>query len=87
MRSPTFVVILLAVMVLLDTYVFQAIKVVSSSASPKAKTIIYSIYWTISILAIIGFLVFVLTSPDFLPKKPASTKRFCVNDGLNFGSK
>ena len=69
MRSPTFVLIFLAIMILLDTYVFQAIKVVSHTASPKTKTIIYSIYWTISILAIIGFLIFVLTGPEFLPKK------------------
>ncbi len=69
MRSPTFVIILTVVMILLDAYVSQAIKLVSSSASPKAKEIIYGVYWAISILALIGFLVFVLTGPEFLPKK------------------
>lgn len=84
MRSPTFVLILLAIMILLDTYVFQAIKVVSHSASPKTKTIIYSIYWAISILAIIGFLIFVFTGPDFLPKK-LRTYLFATVVGLFLG--
>lgn len=84
MRSPTFVLIFLAIMILLDTYVFQAIKVVSHSASPKTKTIIYSIYWTISILAIIGFLIFVLTGPEFLPKK-LRTYLFAIVVGLFLG--
>ena len=84
MRSPTFILIFLAVMILLDTYVFQAIKVVSHSASPKTRTIIYSIYWTISILAIIGFLIFVLTGPEFLPKK-VRTYLFATVVGLFFG--
>lgn len=69
MRTPTGASIFVVIMILLDTYVFQAIKVVSHSASPKTKTIIYSVYWIISIIAIIGFLVFVFTGPDFLPKK------------------
>ncbi len=71
-------------MILLDTYVFQALKVVSQSASPKTKTIIYSIYWVISILAIIAFLVFVLTGPEFLPKR-VRTYLFATVIGLFLG--
>jgi len=71
-------------MILLDTYVFQALKVVSQSASPKTKTIIYSIYWIISILAIIAFLVFVLTGPEFLPKR-VRTYLFATVIGLFMG--
>lgn len=55
-------------MLLLDTYVFQALKTVTQSASPKTKTIVYSIYWTISIVAIIGLLIFSLSGQHFLPK-------------------
>ena len=69
MRTPLGVIIFVAIMLLLDTYVFQAIKTVSHSASPKTKTIIYSIYWLISAIAVIGFLIFVFTGPQFLPKK------------------
>ena len=69
MRTPLGAFIFVIIMVLLDTYVFQAVKTVSHSASPKIKTIIYAIYWIISFFAIIGFLLFVFTGPDFLPKK------------------
>ncbi len=69
MRTPLGAFIFVVIMVLLDMYVFQAIKTVSHDASQKTKTIIYSIYWAISIAAIFGFLLFVFTGPDFLPKK------------------
>ena len=69
MRTPLGALIFVAIMLLLDTYVFQAIKAVSNDASPKTKSIIIFIYWAISILAILGFLLFVFTGPDFLPKK------------------
>lgn len=84
MRSPTFVIILFAIMILLDTYVFQAIKVVSQSASPRTKTIIYSIYWGISIFALLIFLFFVLTNPETVPKK-VRTYLFATVVGLFFG--
>jgi predicted MPP superfamily phosphohydrolase len=68
MRSPFGSFIFVAVMLLLDTYVFQAIKSVTQSASPKTKTIIYIIYWSITVLTIIGLLLFAFTGQSFLPK-------------------
>src|SRR5437868_11973226 len=69
MRSPLGIAIFLAIMILLDTYVFQAIRTVSNGASPKTKTIIYSLYWALTILAVIGFVLYVFSSNDFLGKK------------------
>ena len=69
MRTPLGVIIFLSIMLLLDTYVFQAIKSVSQALSPKAKTIIYSVYWGLTVLAVISFLLFVYTEQDFLGKK------------------
>jgi predicted MPP superfamily phosphohydrolase len=69
MRSPLGSIIFVAIMLFLDTYVFQAIKFISQSASPKTRAFIYIIYWALSAIAIIGFLVFVYTGPDFLSKK------------------
>lgn len=69
MRSPIGAFIFVVIMLLLDTYVFQAVKAVSQSVSPKSKLIIYSIYWTIVILAIFGFLVFAFTDQHFLSRK------------------
>ncbi len=69
MRSPFGAFIFVAVMLLLDTYVFQAVKTVSQSASPKTRSIIYIIFWSLSIIAIAGFLVFAFSGQNFLPKK------------------
>lgn len=69
MRTPIGVIIFIALNLLLDTYVFQVIKSLSQGASPKTKTIIYSIYWGITALVIISFLLFVYTQQDFLGKK------------------
>jgi hypothetical protein len=69
MRSPLGVIIFLTFMMLLDLYVFQAVKAVAQSASPKTKTIVYGVYWGITILAVAGFLLFVYSGPDLLGKK------------------
>ncbi len=84
MRSPTFIIILFFIMILLDTYVFQAIKLLSHSASPRTKTIIYTIYWGISIFALLIFLFFVLTDPATVPKK-VRTYLFATVVGLFMG--
>ena len=81
MRTPTGAFIFVAIMLLVDTYMFQIIKSLSQSASPKTKTIIYSVYWGITVLAVVGFLLFVFTGPDFLPKK-IRTYLFAIIVGL-----
>ena len=83
MRTPLGAIIFIALMILLNSYVFQAIRAVSHSASPKTRTIIFSIYWAVSILAIIGFLIFVFTGPEFLNKK-IRTYLFATILGLFF---
>ncbi|MEO9144320.1 MAG: metallophosphoesterase [Ginsengibacter sp.] len=69
MRTPfgSFVVIL--IMVLLDIYVFMAIRSVSHSITSRMRTIIFSVYWVVSIIAIVGLLIFIFTGPEFLPKR------------------
>ena len=57
MRNSPFWWILVGFMILLDIYCFQALKIVSQSASSRMKTIIYASYWIISALAIISLLV------------------------------
>ena len=69
MRTPLGVFITIAVMLLMDTYIFQAIKAVSQSASPKVKIIVYTVYWALSVIAVISFLLFVFTDHNFLGKK------------------
>jgi uncharacterized protein len=57
MRNTPFWWILIGFMILLDIYFFQALKVISHAASARNKTIIYSSYWAISIIAIIILLI------------------------------
>ena len=53
MRSPGFLLTILVIMLLLDFYVFQAVKMVSQGASPRARMVIYGIYWTISVITVL----------------------------------
>ncbi len=69
MRTPFGTFIIILIMILLDIYVFMAIKSVSHSASSRLRTIIYVIYWLIAIVAVAGLLLFIFTGPEFLPKK------------------
>ncbi len=83
MRSPLGVLIFIGSMLLLDTYFFQAIKTVSQSASPKVKMFIYAGYWIITVVALIGFLMFIYSEPNFLGKK-VRTYLFATIIGLFF---
>jgi len=53
MRNSSFWWIFIAFAILLDIYVFQAIKLVSQSAGSRVKTVIYFAYWMISVSAIV----------------------------------
>ena len=57
MRNSPFWLILIGLMLLLDFYVFQAIKVVSQNAAQRTRTVIFITYWVLSLSA---FIVFVL---------------------------
>ena len=81
MRSPTAVVIFLSIMLALDFYFYQAIKTVSQAASPKTKMLIAVIYWSVTILAVAGFLLFVFTDQQLMGKK-IRTYLFAVIIGL-----
>ncbi|MEO8854536.1 MAG: metallophosphoesterase [Ginsengibacter sp.] len=69
MRTPIGTFIIIVIMILLDIYVFMAIKSVSHSSPSRVKSIIFSVYWTIAILCLVGFVIFILTGPEFMPKK------------------
>lgn len=84
MRNSPFWLVLIGTLVLLDFYVFQALKVVSQSAEPKTKTIIYILYWTISILVLLAFLVTPYLNFDNLPRHVRSIL-FAVLIAVFFG--
>ena len=57
MRSTPFYLVLIGLMLLLDFYVFQAVKTVSQGAGARTRSIIYIIYWGFSIFALLLFLL------------------------------
>ena len=57
MRNTPFWWILIGLMILLDIYVYQAVKVIAHPASTKTKTIIFASYWAISATAIFTLLI------------------------------
>jgi predicted MPP superfamily phosphohydrolase len=57
MRNSPFWWLLIGFMVLLDIYVFQALKVISQPAAPRIKIILFIAYWIISIGAIVLLLI------------------------------
>ena len=68
MRNSPFWLFLIGIMILLDFYVFQALKVVTQSAEPRTKSIIYAVYWGLSILALLIFLILPYLNLDSFPK-------------------
>lgn len=83
MRSSPFWLIVIGLMLLLDFYVFQAVKTVSQGAASKTKTIIYVIYWSISILALLLFVLLPYLNLDNHSKALRSTV-FVIVAGLFF---
>src|SRR6476469_9206898 len=57
MRSTSFWIVVIGLMLLLDFYIFQAVKVVSQGAGTRTRSIIYITYWTISVLALLTFMM------------------------------
>ena len=57
MRNSVFWWVLLAFMVILDFYFFQALKTVTQSASSRTRLIVFGVYWTISVSAILVLLL------------------------------
>ena len=61
MRNTPFWWILIGLIVLLDIYFFQAIKTISHSAQPRTRSVIYAVYWIVSVTVII----LIITLPYF----------------------
>jgi predicted MPP superfamily phosphohydrolase len=55
MRSRRIVWIVVIIAILLDLYVFQAVKSITSDVAPRWRTIIFSGYWGLSVLTLIVF--------------------------------
>ncbi|HVW59492.1 MAG TPA: hypothetical protein VHC48_05640, partial [Puia sp.] len=82
MRNWRFIALVIVLVVLLDFYIFQALKTVSQGASARWKAILFNGYWVISVLALVLFtLLPVLNDPDW---RRAKTYIFATILGLFF---
>jgi predicted MPP superfamily phosphohydrolase len=57
MRNSPFWLLIIGLMVFLDLYVFQAVRFLSQAAAPRTRTIIAIVYWTLSIGALLVFVL------------------------------
>lgn len=57
MRNSPFWWILIGIMILLDIYIFQVVRLLSQSAGQRTRTLIYSGYWGLSVAAILILLL------------------------------
>jgi uncharacterized protein len=83
MRNSGFWWIILVLMALLDLYVFQVLRVLTQGASDKVRITIHSIYWILSIGAIILMAILPFINYETLPKT-VRTYAFAVVVGLFF---
>lgn len=81
MRTPIGALIFIFILLLLDWYVFQAVKAVTLTSSPRNRAIVQNLYWGITIFVIAGFILFALTGRDFLPRV-VRTYLFAIIVGL-----
>ncbi|MBN9380135.1 MAG: metallophosphoesterase [Chitinophagaceae bacterium] len=83
MRNWRFIAIIIVLVVLLDFYIFQALKTISQGASARWKAVLFNGYWVVSILALVLFaLLPVLNDPDW---RRTRTYIFATILGLFFG--
>jgi uncharacterized protein len=68
MRNGGFIWIIALIMAAIDLYVFQVVKMLCSTSSPKTRTIIFTAYWALSIAIIIFFILLPLLNTDRWPK-------------------
>jgi len=57
MRSRRFLPIVLIIAILIDLYVFQAIKTITQGSSPRTRSLVIAVYWGLSVLAILSFVL------------------------------
>lgn len=53
MRSPSFLLIVVGLMIVLDIYFFQVVKLLTGNLASRTKTIVHTSYWILSILVVL----------------------------------
>lgn len=56
------------IFVLIDLYVFQAVKIAVQNFSPLGTNIVFGVYWGITAITIFGFFLYHFTNPDLFSR-------------------
>ncbi|MBC7904601.1 MAG: metallophosphoesterase [Gemmatimonadaceae bacterium] len=83
MRNSGFLWVVLVIMLLMDIYVFQVVKLLSQSASPRVRLGIFIAYWIFSGLALLLLVLLPYLNPDAWPKS-VRTYLFATLVGIFF---
>ena len=75
--------VVIAIIILLDLYVFSVIKSLSAGLLPRSRTIIYSAYWLLTIITVGAILFITFMDPDTI-SKAARSYVFAIIIGLTF---
>ncbi len=81
MRTPLGAFLFICILLLIDWYVYQALRAVSSGAAPRTRTIIQAVYWGVSALVAGSFMLLLLSRPDLMPR-PVRNFIFAMIAGL-----
>src|SRR5215210_6455138 len=73
MRSSPFWLLLAGLMIILDVYFFQVLKLLTHSASPRTRGIIHTSYWSLSILVVVLLFLLPYLNLDSVAKGLRST--------------
>ena len=83
MRNSSFLWVIIGLMLLMDIYVFQAVKIIIPGSSHRLRTTIFVIYWTIAGVALATMLTFPFVDIQTWPKQ-LRTYVFSILVGLFF---
>ena len=60
--------IFIIIVLLIDLYVFQAVKLTAQTATPKIKFIVYGLYWAVSAVVVVTLVIIPYINLDNWPK-------------------
>lgn len=69
MRSPLGLLVFIAILLLMDWYIFQSIKYLLLDVSPRTQSFVIGLYWGIAVISVMVLLTYNLMHEDFLSKK------------------
>lgn len=84
MRNSPFFLVIIGLMIVLDIYVFQALKVIMQPSGSRIRIAVYAVYWGVSVLALVFLLLLPYLSSGHFPKELRNVV-FALIVGLFFG--